>query len=160
MKNLSKLALAGMFFVSAFAMAQSPMLKTEAKKSPLATPTAPAVEAKKPAPAVKWNETTFNFGDIKKGVPVTHDFTFVNTTKETILITNVKPSCGCTATNYTKTPIKPGEKGFVSAKYDARNGGPFSKSITVNLNENTNPIILSIKGKVLEDEQPATKDTK
>jgi hypothetical protein len=156
MKNVSKFAFVGMFFVSAIAMAQSPMLKTEAKKAPMAAPTAPSVDAKKPAPAVKWEETTFNFGDIKKGVPVTHDFTFTNTTKETILITNVKPSCGCTATNYTKTPIKPGEKGSISAKYDARSGGPFSKSITVNLNENTNPIIISIKGKVLEDELPIT----
>ena len=30
--------------------------------------------------------------------------------KETVLITNVRPACGCTAANYTKTPIKPGEK--------------------------------------------------
>ncbi|MDV7393245.1 DUF1573 domain-containing protein, partial [Arthrospira platensis SPKY1] len=76
------LTLLVMFFTFS-AMAQSPMVKKE-------NPSAPAVNAKKPAPAVKWAETTHNFGDIKKNVPVTHDFTFVNTSKETVLITNVK----------------------------------------------------------------------
>lgn len=138
------LTLMVMFF-SLSVMAQSPMVKTE-------KPAAPAVDAKKPAPAVKWAETTHNFGDIKKNVPVTHDFTFVNTSKETVLITNVKASCGCTATNYTKTPIKPGETGFVSAKYDARNPGAFSKNVRVMLNESEDAVNLIIKGKVIDEE--------
>lgn len=106
----------------------------------------------KPATEVKWQETTHNFGDIKKGVPVTNDFTFVNTTSETIVISNVKASCGCTATNYTKTPIKPGETGLVSAKFNAANPGAFSKTVRVNFNENEKPVTLVIKGKVTEGE--------
>lgn len=106
----------------------------------------------KPATEVKWQETNHNFGDIKKGVPVTHDFTFVNTTSETIVISNVKASCGCTATNYTKTPIKAGESGFISAKFNAAATGPFSKTIRVNFNEGEKPVTLVIKGKVVEEE--------
>jgi hypothetical protein len=87
---------------------------------------------------------------LKKGVPVSHDFTFVNTTKQTVLITNVKASCGCTATNYTKTPIKPGEKATITATYNAATAGPFSKTVTVSLNENEVPKVLTIKGKVVE----------
>jgi hypothetical protein len=121
-----------------------------AKKSTVAqaTPT----QDLKPATEVKWQETNYNFGDIKKGVPVTHDFTFVNTTSETIVISNVKASCGCTATNYTKTPIKPGETGFVSAKFNAAATGPFSKTVRVNFNEGEKPVTLVIKGKVVEGE--------
>lgn len=105
--------------------------------------------AKKPAPSVAWNETTFNFGDIDQGVPVTHDFEFTNTTNEVIIITDVKPGCGCTATNYTKTPIKPGEKGFVTAKFNAAAAGPFNKNIRVELGSDTLPVTLFIKGKVI-----------
>ena len=122
--------------------------QVSAQKTPQAAP----AENLKPATEVKWQETTHNFGDIKKGVPVTHDFTFVNTTSETIVISNVKASCGCTATNYTKTPIKPGETGFVSAKFNAATAGAFSKTVRVNFNEGEKPVTLVIKGKVLEGE--------
>ena len=149
MKKLNILMLLPMLvlFFSVNTMAQSPVIKSEKSAS-----ITPAVDANKPAPAVKWAETTHNFGDIKKNIPVTHDFTFVNTSKETILITNVKASCGCTATNYTKTPIKPGESGFVSAKYDARNPGAFSKNVRVMFNGSEEGVSLIIRGRVVEEE--------
>jgi hypothetical protein len=149
MKNivLSGIALAGLFLFPTNSFAQS---TPPAPLAPAKTATPPT--PKKPASAVAWKETTHDFGEIKKGVPVTHDFTFVNTTNETILITNVKASCGCTATNYTKTPIKPGETGFVSAKYNAASTGNFSKTVTVTFNENEAPRVLTVKGKVLESE--------
>uniref|UniRef100_UPI0040497A34 DUF1573 domain-containing protein n=1 Tax=Flavobacterium sp. TaxID=239 RepID=UPI0040497A34 len=137
----------GVLLFSATAFAQAPRVQASQKKAENV-----ATEALKPATEVKWEETTHNFGDIKKGVPVNNDFTFVNTTSETIIITNVKASCGCTATNYTKTPIKPGETGFVSAKYNAANSGAFSKTVRVNFNEGEKPVTLVIKGKVVEGE--------
>ncbi|MBS4039906.1 MAG: DUF1573 domain-containing protein [Flavobacteriales bacterium] len=109
--------------------------------------------AKKPAPTVQWKEEVFDFGDIKQGVPVTHDFSFVNNTKEIVIISNVKASCGCTATNYTKTPIKPGETGTITAKYNAAAGGPFTKTVTVEFGDDKLPKILTIKGKVVTEAQ-------
>lgn len=97
---------------------------------------------------ITWTEDVHNFGDIQKGNPASHEFTFKNTTKETILITNVKPSCGCTAANYTKTPIKPGETGSVTATFNAANPGPFSKQITVTTSDSEVKKVLTIKGKV------------
>jgi len=120
-------------------------------KNPLTKPaitTSPA--ATKPAAPVAWKAEVYDFGDIKKGTPVSHDFTFTNTTKQTVLITNVKASCGCTATDYTKTPIKPGETAYVKATYNAAAPGAFSKTVTVTLNENETPKVLTIKGKVVE----------
>ncbi|RZJ75393.1 MAG: DUF1573 domain-containing protein [Flavobacterium sp.] len=96
-----------------------------------------------------WKEDTYNFGDIEKGKPVSHDFTFKNTTKQTVLITNVKASCGCTATNYTKTPIKPGESGSVTATFNAANPNAFNKQITVTTSDSDVNKILTIKGKVI-----------
>lgn len=98
---------------------------------------------------VKWEKETHDFGTLEKGKPSTYLFTFTNTTKETVLITAVRPSCGCTAANYTKTPIKPGDKGTVEATYNAASPGAFQKTITVSTNEEgTAPKVLIIKGEV------------
>ncbi len=80
------------------------------------------------------------------------NFSFVNNTKETILITNVRPACGCTAANYTKTPIKPGEKGMVAATFDAKSPAPFHKTVTIMTNEGGVESVktLSFKGKVID----------
>ena len=141
MKTL-KLTLAALF-VSAFTFAQSAETKTRVK--------AAATETVKPTKQseLKWTKETHDFGDIEKGKPVSYEFTFTNTTKQTILLTNVKASCGCTATNYTKTPIKPGEKGSVTATYNAAAPGNFHKTVTVTTNEEgAAPKVLIIKGKV------------
>ncbi|GGB77978.1 hypothetical protein GCM10007424_17570 [Flavobacterium suaedae] len=111
---------------------------------------------------ITWNEDSYNFGEIEKGVPASHEFTFKNTTDQTILITNVKASCGCTATKYTKTPIKPGETGSITATYNARNPGNFNKSVTVTTNDSDVKKVLRIKGKVVatEDASAPTKGSK
>jgi uncharacterized low-complexity protein len=140
--KLSFFALAGALLLSASSFAQTAApAKTQAA--------APAKPASKPS-LVTWASDVHDFGDIAKGKPASFDFTFKNTTKQTILITNVKASCGCTATNYTKTPIKPGETASVTATYNAASPGPFSKSVTVTTNDTETPKILTIKGKVIE----------
>lgn len=147
MKSLkfSLLAVAGALMLSFGANAQAPAKKTETK--------AVATQAS----GITWTKDTHDFGNIEKGKPVSHDFTFKNTTKQTILITNVKASCGCTATNYTKTPIKPGETGSVTATYNAASPGNFTKTVTVTTNDSEVNKILTIKGKVEDNAAPAVK---
>jgi len=146
MKSLkvSLFAIAATLLFSVGATAQ----EVKAKAKPAAITTSPV--AQKPTSPVTWKEVSYDFGEIKKGTPVSHDFSFTNTTKQTVLITNVKASCGCTATNYTKTPIKPGETANVTATYNAASAGAFSKTVTVSLNENEVPKVLTIKGKVID----------
>ncbi len=50
---------------------------------------------------VKFKETVYDFGKIKKDVPVNHDFTFINQSNGPIVIESAVASCGCT------TPVKP-----------------------------------------------------
>lgn len=144
--KLSLFAVAGAMFLSFSASAQTSVKKpAAAPQANAATVTAP----KNMTPsALTWKEDTHNFGDIAKGKPVSHEFSFKNTTKQTVLITNVKAACGCTATNYTKTPIKPGETGTVTATYNAANPGNFTKTVTVTTNDSDVQKILTIKGKV------------
>lgn len=95
-----------------------------------------------------WMDMAHNFGDVEQGRPVSHDFQFQNTSKNQILITNVKASCGCVATNYTKTPIKPGERGVVVATFNSRNPGVFVKTVTVTASGIAENMVLTIKGNV------------
>lgn len=150
-------------FIANISFAQVKDAKTETLK-PVQTPVQANVT---PAPTpkqsvIKWDKENHDFGDIEKGKPVTYEFSFTNTTNETVLITNVKPACGCTAANYTKTPIKPGEKGMVAATFNAASPGGFQKSVTILTKEGNIDAskTVSFKGNVLDTAAPAANDKK
>jgi hypothetical protein len=103
---------------------------------------------------VKFNETVYDFGKIKQGVPVYHDFMFTNISANPIVIESAVPSCGCT------TPVKPegavpkGKENKIIAGFNAANPGPFNKSITVKVAGIDVPVQLIIKGEVLVADAP------
>ena len=101
-------------------------------------------------PSFNWVETTFNFGSIKLGIPVIHEFSFTNDGDGPLIITSVKATCGCTVTDYSRDPVSPGEQGFVRATFNAAKPGPFSKTVTVLSNTGEKAIVLTIKGEVVE----------
>jgi len=100
--------------------------------------------------AFSWAVTEFQFGKIKVGIPVTHEFTFYNTGDAPLVISSVQASCGCTVAAYSKEPIEPGGKGFVKATYDAAKVGQFSKTVSVNANTEDGVVQLTIKGEVIQ----------
>lgn len=105
--------------------------------------------------SISWDKTVHNFGTFKEEAgPQTCTFTFTNTGSVPLYITDVKASCGCTATEYTKEPVQPGGKGFVKAKYDPKNRpGKFNKSITVSSNADVATTLLRIEGEVIPREK-------
>jgi hypothetical protein len=96
-----------------------------------------------------WKNEVLNVGEIPQGVPKNIEFEFTNNGKTAVLITNVKASCGCTTTDYTKTKVEPGKTATVTAKYNAANKGPFTKTITVTTDAEENPKTLSFRGTVI-----------
>ena len=80
----------------------------------VATSTAP----KGDVAAFTWTAQVHDFGKIKQGVPVTHEFTFTNSGTVPLVITNVQASCGCTTPDWSKEPVMPGGKGFIKAVTD------------------------------------------
>ncbi len=100
------------------------------------------------ASPVSWKAETLDIGEIPQGTPKSIDFEFKNTGKTDIIITNVKASCGCTATDYTKTPVKPGQTAKVTATYNAAAKGAFTKTVTVTTNAEETPKTLTFKGTV------------
>jgi len=100
---------------------------------------------------VKWDQTTFEFGKIEHKVPAKATFTLTNNSDKPLLLTKVKPSCGCTVPAYEQGPISPGESTEIKATYNAKNVGKFQKTITVTTNLSETPIPLKIKGEVIKN---------
>jgi len=99
--------------------------------------------------AITWKSETIDIGEIPQSKPKDILFEFKNTGKTDVVISSVKASCGCTATDYTKTPIKPGETAKVTATYNAANKGAFTKTVTVTTSAEEAPKVLSFKGTVI-----------
>lgn len=67
---------------------------------------------------------------------VEHEFTFTNTGKAPLVVTNAKGSCGCTVPTWSKEPIAPGAEGKMLVKFNS-NGKPNQQVKTVNITANT-----------------------
>jgi hypothetical protein len=101
------------------------------------------------ASSIVWKSETIDVGTIPQNTPKPIVFEFKNTGKTAVIITNVQGSCGCTATDYTKTPIAPRKSGMVTATYNASNVGGFTKTVSVTTNNDTAVKVLTIKGTVV-----------
>ena len=73
----------------------------------------------------------YDFGKIKQNVKASMTVTVTNIGTDPLLIEDARPSCGCTVSDYTKTPIAPGKTGTIKATYDAAATGQFDKTLTV-----------------------------
>src|SRR4051812_23548529 len=67
--------------------------------------------------SIKWKNAEINLGEVVQNKPVIIDFEFTNTGETPVLITSVQASCGCTSSNYSKTPILPGESTKITATF-------------------------------------------
>ena len=87
--------------------------------------------------------------------PVTAEYVMKNNGASPLTISDVRTSCGCTTVSYPKEAIAPGQSFTVSAVYDAKTMGHFNKRIGIYSNASSGPLMLSIKGVVVEEkDQP------
>ncbi|MBS1509927.1 MAG: DUF1573 domain-containing protein [Bacteroidetes bacterium] len=86
---------------------------------------------KKADELAKFATETIDQGKLKQNFPEEVKFIVTNISKEPLIIEQANPTCGCTIGDYTKTPIAPGQTGFVSAKFNAAGLGHFEKHLTV-----------------------------
>lgn len=102
---------------------------------------------------LQFKEESFDFGNVvEKEGAVTHVFEFTNTFNKPVKILAVKPSCSCTAPDWSKEEIAPGKTGFVKAEFNPKGRpGFFTKTLTVTTDADSNPFILQIKGTVETD---------
>lgn len=106
-------------------------------------------------PKLNFASTRHNYGTMKEEAGKKEAvFSFTNTGDSVLVITKVQPSCGCTASDYTKSPVPPGGKGFVTAVFDPRGyNSRFAKSISVYSNAKPSVTVLVIEGEVTPREK-------
>jgi hypothetical protein len=87
-------------------------------------------------PKLKFKETVWNFGKVKQGDVLSHEFVFVNEGDATLVIQKVSTSCGCTAALVSADKIQPGNEGRIEIKFDTRGyGGQVRKLVYVDSND-------------------------
>ena len=107
----------------------------------ISNPTAaetPEVKPEGPLPVLQFETVEHDFGTIKEGDKVSYTYKFKNTGEAPLIIQDAKPSCGCTAPDWTKTPIPVGGEGFVKAEFDSK-GKPNIQNKTITVTANTWP---------------------
>ena len=98
---------------------------------------------------ISWESETLDLGNIPQSTPKTMEFVFKNNSKAVVKITKVQGSCGCTATDYTKTDIEPGKTGKITATFNAANKGAFTKTVSVTTTAEEQVKVLTFKGIVV-----------
>lgn len=101
-------------------------------------------------PIATFEQAIFNFDTVAVGEKVVHSFKFTNTGKSPLIISSVKPACGCTALkDWPQDPIAPGAGGQITVEFNSGGfSGPIEKSVFVRTNTVPVDNILKITGVV------------
>lgn len=100
-------------------------------------------------PVMEFEQVEHDFGKVIQGENVSFAFRFKNAGNSDLVIAKVSASCGCTAGDYPRTPVKPGEEGVIEVSFDSSGKQGFqSKDLTVAANTQPSTIKLSIKAMV------------
>jgi len=98
---------------------------------------------------IEFDKTEYDFGSIVDGEVFNGTFKITNSGKADLILTQVKPSCGCTTPDWPKEPIAPGASGEIKFSFNsAGRVGKQNKSITIRSNAEKPTEIIRIKGTV------------
>ncbi len=89
-------------------------------------------------------ETNHNFGNVAAGTQLTYKYKFQNNGKDTLVIKNVRASCGCTgATIGEKKKFDAGEYGEIKVTFNTTGRtGHQSKTVSVQSNDPEKPNVI------------------
>jgi hypothetical protein len=100
---------------------------------------ASAALAQAQKPRAVFKETTYDFGKVKQGDVVTHEFVFKNEGGAPLLVEKVETTCGCTAALVSEKKIGPGKEGKIKTTFDTRGySGRLSRYIYLISNDGEN----------------------
>ena len=115
------------------------------KAAPAATtPSQPA--EKVGTPKISVDPMLKDAGTVAKGDRIEAVFTVKNAGTQDLVISDARPSCGCTVASFDRT-VKPGQTGRITANVDTKNfSGPITKTVSVVSNDPETPqLALTIK---------------
>lgn len=93
-------------------------------------------------PRIKFDSVDYNFGRVRAGTKVKHDFVFTNTGDATLEITGVMPGCGCTTIGEWTHQVEPGKTGVIPIQFDSSAyGTAVRKTPHLTCNDKTQPTV-------------------
>jgi hypothetical protein len=109
------------------------------------------------APVIHFEKLHHDFGRITPDRKVAAKYRVSNTGNAYLSITQVRPSCGCTATVLGKWSMAPGESTDLEASFDPKGmKGGIRKSIEVVCNDPKNPTVrLTLEAEVVQEIMPS-----
>lgn len=100
-------------------------------------------------PVLSFPDTTHDFGIIKEGEKVEHEFMFKNTGRSPLIIAGATSTCGCTAPTFTHQPVAPGATGTIKVVFSsAGKHGYVVKPVTVTSNAYPASKVITITAEV------------
>ncbi|MFW6328003.1 MAG: DUF1573 domain-containing protein [Bacteroidota bacterium] len=104
------------------------------------------------APSIEIDDRVFDFGELKQGEKVSHNFVITNKGKSNLILRKIRASCGCTAIEPDKKVIGPGESTNVVAEFNSRGmSGRQNKSVTIYSNDpKKSTMLLRLTGTVVK----------
>lgn len=97
-----------------------------------------------------FDSASWDFGSIREtDGRVSHTFTGENRGEKPLVILDVVTTCGCTVPQFSRQPIKPGDKTQITVTFDPTNRpGSFSKDLGIYSSERRKVATLTIQGSV------------
>ncbi|MEZ4886172.1 MAG: DUF1573 domain-containing protein [Chitinophagales bacterium] len=134
--------------------------KTEKKAVTMNMPATPPKPQKPAAPVAqfKFDEKEYNFGTVKVGTKVEHDYYFTNTGEVPLIIVDANSTCGCTIPEVPTEPIPPGGRSKVKVTFDSTGKiGMQDKHVTIIANTSPQNTVIHLKGLALTENMMPTK---
>lgn len=95
---------------------------------------------------------TLDFGKVKQGQILKHNFTLKNDSAKVLNIKDVNSSCGCTASKVAKKTLAPGESTAIDISFNSKGyNGQVTQFIYVNTDSVDKPVIrFTIKAEIVK----------
>ncbi len=96
-----------------------------------------------------FEDTIHDFGTIKEGEVIQHEFEYTNKGTKEVIITHAKGSCGCTVPEYDLKPIPPGGVGIMKVTFNSQGRPGYNeKNVQITTNGVPSKYRLTILAKV------------
>lgn len=103
------------------------------------------------AQRVTAEQDIIDLGQVLFRNPAVAEFILKNKGSDRLTIQKVRTSCGCTSVSFPHEEIAGGQQFKVSAVYDAQTMGHFQKQIGIYTNASSKPIVLTLRGVVVDE---------
>jgi hypothetical protein len=98
-----------------------------------------------------FTETKHNFGFMRQGEIVSHEYEFTNTGDGPLIISECEVACECTKVEFPKEPVAPKAKGKIKVTFDSKSAmDRQEREVIVKSNATNSPQTLVFKCVVLK----------